>query len=309
MPEPAPLILSAVLDAPVQRRLDALRRAHFPPDRNHLDAHVTLFHHLPGGRRTPSRRRSAAVRRALPAPPVDVTGVRLARPRGRGHARLARAGGGSAPDLAHAWGSWLTAQDRTKRDLHVTVQNKVTPQEARGLLSELSRRRSFPSARGRSRSRCGATAAVPGNRSRGSRSPGKNAAPEAVPRADVRVPAGAIGRHREPMMTTPRPEPTVLDVAESSRFEIHVDGRLAGFAQYRMKDPGLIVFTHTEIDDAFEGRGLGSTLIRAALDAARGRGLAVRPDCPFVRAYIAPPPRLPRPRARRPPRPRLGLLT
>ena len=47
------------------------------------------------------------------------------------------------------------------------------------------------------------------------------------------------------------------------------------------------MFTHTEIDDAFEGRGLGSILIRAALDAARGRGLAVRPDCPFVRGYIA----------------------
>ena len=81
-------------------------------------------------------------------------------------------------------------------------------------------------------------------------------------------------------------EPTVLDVAESSRFEIRVDGSLAGFAQYRMKDPRLIVFTHTEIDDAYEGRGLGSTLIRAALDTARSRGLAVRPDCPFVRAYI-----------------------
>ena len=54
-------------------------------------------------------------------------------------------------------------------------------------------------------------------------------------------------------------EPTVLDVAESSRFEIRVDGRLAGLAQYHMKDPGLIVFTHTEIDDAYEGRGLGST--------------------------------------------------
>ena len=82
-------------------------------------------------------------------------------------------------------------------------------------------------------------------------------------------------------------EPTVLDVAESSRFEIRVDGSLAGFAQYRMKDPRLIVFTHTEIDDAYEGRGLGSTLIRAALDTARGRGLGVRPDCPFVRAYVA----------------------
>jgi len=79
---------------------------------------------------------------------------------------------------------------------------------------------------------------------------------------------------------------TVLDVPDWSRFEIHVDGRLAGFAQYRLKDAGLIVFTHTEIDDAFEGRGLGSTLVRAALDTARSRGLAVRPDCPFVRAYV-----------------------
>jgi predicted GNAT family acetyltransferase len=85
---------------------------------------------------------------------------------------------------------------------------------------------------------------------------------------------------------------TVLDVPEWSRFEIHVDGRLAGFAQYRMKagpheEGGLIVFTHTEIDDAFGGRGLGSILVRAALDTARSRGLAVRPDCPFVRAYVA----------------------
>ena len=64
-------------------------------------------------------------------------------------------------------------------------------------------------------------------------------------------------------------------------------GRLAGLAQYRLTDPGLIVFIHTEIDDAFEGRGLGSILVRAALDAARSRGLAVRPDCPFVRGYIA----------------------
>jgi hypothetical protein len=81
-------------------------------------------------------------------------------------------------------------------------------------------------------------------------------------------------------------EPQVLDVPELSRFEIRVDGRTAGFAAYRAK-PDLLVFTHTEIDDAFEGRGLGSTLVRGALDTARARDLAVRPDCPFVRAYIA----------------------
>jgi uncharacterized protein len=86
-------------------------------------------------------------------------------------------------------------------------------------------------------------------------------------------------------MATPT-EPTVLDVPDQSRFEIHVDGRLAGFAQYRVK-PGLVVFTHTEVDDAFEGRGLGSVLVRSALDTMRQRGLSVRPDCPFVRAYVA----------------------
>jgi predicted GNAT family acetyltransferase len=82
-------------------------------------------------------------------------------------------------------------------------------------------------------------------------------------------------------------EPTVADAPERSRFEIHVDGEQAGFAAYHMKDPRLMVLTHTEIDDAYEGRGLGSVLVRAALDSARGRGLSVRPDCPFVRAYVA----------------------
>ena len=86
---------------------------------------------------------------------------------------------------------------------------------------------------------------------------------------------------------TPPAGPTVADAPERSRFEIHVDGKKAGLAAYRMKDPRLMVLTHTEIDDAYEGRGLGSVLVRAALDSARGRGLSVRPDCPFVRAYIA----------------------
>ena len=80
-------------------------------------------------------------------------------------------------------------------------------------------------------------------------------------------------------------EPQVLDAAESSRFEIHVDGKLAGFAVYRLGH-GRISFIHTEIDDAFAGQGLGGKLVRAALDAARARGLAVIPVCPFVRSWI-----------------------
>jgi uncharacterized protein len=78
---------------------------------------------------------------------------------------------------------------------------------------------------------------------------------------------------------------TILDVAEWARFEIHVDGKLAGFAEYRV-EPGTITFTHTQIDEAYEGRGLAGTLVRAALDAARTRGLAVVPECPYVRRWI-----------------------
>lgn len=82
-------------------------------------------------------------------------------------------------------------------------------------------------------------------------------------------------------------DPTVVDVPEEARFEIRVDGRPAGSAFYDDSEPGLLVLTHTEVDDAFEGHGVGSALIRAALDTARSRGLSVRPDCPFVSAYIA----------------------
>jgi uncharacterized protein len=78
----------------------------------------------------------------------------------------------------------------------------------------------------------------------------------------------------------------IADAPARSRFEVHVDGALAGFAQY-LRRPGVIAFTHTEIDPGFEGHGLGSRLARTALDAARSEGAAVLPFCPFVRGYIA----------------------
>jgi predicted GNAT family acetyltransferase len=81
-------------------------------------------------------------------------------------------------------------------------------------------------------------------------------------------------------------EVTVTDHPDQSRFEATVDGRLAGFAAYRLT-AHTITFTHTEIDDAFEGHGVGSTLVRHALDDVRARGgLRVRPLCPFVKAWI-----------------------
>ena len=78
---------------------------------------------------------------------------------------------------------------------------------------------------------------------------------------------------------------TTLNESES-RYEAHVDGELAGFAEFE-RDGDRIVFTHTEVDDAFEGKGVGSALARGALDDVRARGdLRVVPRCPFIRAWI-----------------------
>jgi uncharacterized protein len=81
------------------------------------------------------------------------------------------------------------------------------------------------------------------------------------------------------------PAITVGDNPEQQRYEARVGGEVAGFVQYQAK-PGLIAFVHTEVDDRFEGQGLGSKLIAFALDDARERGLAVLPFCPFVNGYI-----------------------
>ena len=81
-------------------------------------------------------------------------------------------------------------------------------------------------------------------------------------------------------------EVTVQDNADASQFELTLDGSPAGFLTYELR-PGAIALLHTEIDPAFEGRGLGTALIRAALESARERGLKVLPYCPFVKAHLA----------------------
>jgi hypothetical protein len=78
----------------------------------------------------------------------------------------------------------------------------------------------------------------------------------------------------------------IIDNPDDERYEIRVSDELAGFVQYRRR-PGLIAFIHTEIDERFEGQGLGSELIAAALDAARSDGVAVLPFCGFVNGFIS----------------------
>ena len=78
---------------------------------------------------------------------------------------------------------------------------------------------------------------------------------------------------------------TVAEAPDRERYEITVDGELAGFAEYR--GPGATrAFTHTEIDERFEGQGLGSTLIRETLDDVRRHGRHVLPICPFVKDFL-----------------------
>ena len=77
----------------------------------------------------------------------------------------------------------------------------------------------------------------------------------------------------------------VVDAADQHRYEIRLGDELAGFAVYHRRG-GKAYFVHTEIDPAFEGKGLGSTLAKGLLDAERAAGEPVVPLCPFIRTYI-----------------------
>jgi uncharacterized protein len=78
---------------------------------------------------------------------------------------------------------------------------------------------------------------------------------------------------------------SVTDNPDEQRFEARVDGELAGFAAYTPAGD-MLVFTHTEVDPAYEGKGVGSALAQHALDDVRARGLKVLAVCPFILAWI-----------------------
>ncbi|WP_422739491.1 GNAT family N-acetyltransferase [Micromonospora sp. WMMD729] len=78
----------------------------------------------------------------------------------------------------------------------------------------------------------------------------------------------------------------VEDNPAKNRFEILVDDALAGFTAYVPRGQDVLVFTHTEVDPRFQGKGVGSVLIRGTLDQVRARGARVVPQCPFVAAFI-----------------------
>ena len=129
------LIVTAELGGEDQAWLDRLRRSHFPPERNVLSAHLTMFHALPPSLEAEVRRRLAEVVRT-PPPRAEIAG-------------LMDLGGGVAfrivsddldsirAELADSFRGSLTAQDGQGWRPHVTIQNKVPPKVARALLAEL----------------------------------------------------------------------------------------------------------------------------------------------------------------------------
>lgn len=81
------------------------------------------------------------------------------------------------------------------------------------------------------------------------------------------------------------PNYAIRDNSEKHRFEADLGDGSLSIANYYLRD-GKIVVTHTEVPAAHEGQGIGTALIRFALNSARDRGLTVVPLCPFFAAYI-----------------------
>jgi 2'-5' RNA ligase len=133
----APLILTLQLDERSFAFFDAQRRRYFPPERNFIPAHLTLFHHLPGEQLAKVQQDIEG--RASNQKPftLDVTGLR---PLGRGVAYALASSELTAMrrHFALIWNDWLKPQDRQNHNPHVTVQNKVDPTQARALLEDLS---------------------------------------------------------------------------------------------------------------------------------------------------------------------------
>jgi len=85
---------------------------------------------------------------------------------------------------------------------------------------------------------------------------------------------------------TERPAVRVVDNPAEQRYEAWIGDEMAGAAYYEMRTPDHIVFVHTEVDDKYEGHGVGGALARGALDDVRARGFKVTPLCPFISRWM-----------------------
>jgi hypothetical protein len=134
---PARLILTLKLERAAFERFDALRRAYFPSERNFIPAHLTLFQALPGDQEPSIQQMLHALCSETPRLTLHFPVLRFL---GRGVAVEV-----DAPELivlhkklTSTWSGWLSAQDRQGDRPHITIQNKVPPDQARQLSAKLA---------------------------------------------------------------------------------------------------------------------------------------------------------------------------
>ncbi len=132
----APLILTACLPDELQSWANGLRRAHFPPERNFLDAHVTLFHALPPSCEAELHDCCAQAAKANAPAAARLEGV-MKLGKGTALAIASPAMLALRDDLADRFHGLLTPQDEHRPRLHVTVQNKVAIEAAKALQAML----------------------------------------------------------------------------------------------------------------------------------------------------------------------------
>ena len=136
MSDPSPIIITVALDEGAFAWFEDLRQTHFPTDRNQVPAHLTLFHALPGDfEHEIAQALEARCQRQAPMT-LSVTGPWFM---GRGVAYRLQSPALNAvrSELAATFSDWLTRQDQAPFRPHITVQNKVEPEDARRLSDRL----------------------------------------------------------------------------------------------------------------------------------------------------------------------------
>ncbi|ATW05630.1 hypothetical protein CHN51_16230 [Sphingorhabdus sp. YGSMI21] len=132
-----PIIMTAQLGKADFAWANGLRQRYFPPERNVIDAHITLFHHLPPQALDEVKAAIIGLTSSLPTPEAHLSGlIHL------GHGVAYRL---HAPDLlalrmelAERFAGLLVAQDQQTPRLHITIQNKVSARESKSLFNQLS---------------------------------------------------------------------------------------------------------------------------------------------------------------------------
>lgn len=131
-----PLIVTTKMDPQLFEFFTELRRKHFPPERNHLSAHITLFHHLPG-----ERLDEIEEHLKITASRQYKFGLHFPTLKFIGRGTIAEINSSELISLrnklANQWSDYLTPQDNQKFAPHVTIQNKTAPDEARNLFENL----------------------------------------------------------------------------------------------------------------------------------------------------------------------------